>query len=66
MIKNLKLSEAIKAAFENNASIRRQSWDKVNLVAMRNGKLCIVLEDGELHPWEISDIDVKADDWEIL
>lgn len=63
---NVKLSEAIKAVFENDATIRRKSWDKVNMVAMSNGTLCILFEDGELHPWTISDVDINADDWEIL
>ena len=63
---NIKLAEALKAVFEQDASIRRKSWDKVSLVSMKNGILTILLEDGENHPWTISDEDIKADDWEIL
>lgn len=63
---NVKLSEALKAVFETDANIRRKSWDKVNLVCMSNGTLSILLDDGELHPWSITDIDVNADDWEIV
>ena len=63
---NIKLAEALKEVFEKDASIRRKSWDKVHLVSMKNGTLTILLEDGENHPWTISDEDVKAEDWEIL
>lgn len=63
---NIKLAEALKAVFEKDASIRRRSWDKVSLVSMKSGILTILLEDGENHPWTISEEDVKASDWEIL
>lgn len=63
---NIKLVEALKAVFEKDASIRRKSWGKVDLVSMKNGSLTILLDDGENHPWIISDTDIKADDWEIV
>ena len=63
---NIKLTEALKLVFEKNATIRRKAWDKVSLVSMKNGLLTILLEDGENHPWSISDEDIKADDWEII
>jgi len=63
---NIKLAEALKAVFEKDASIRRRSWNKIHLVSMKDGSLAILFEDGEHHPWIISDEDIKADDWEIL
>ncbi len=63
---NIKLAEALKAVFEHDAIVRRKYWDKVNVVSMKDGTLTILSDDGESHPWIISDEDVKADDWEVL
>jgi len=63
--------DALKAAFANNARIRRTFWSKQVIVAVENSILCIKgfsshgPDDGKWHAWTITESDYFADDWEI-
>ena len=64
--KNMKLAEALKNVFEEDQKIRREIWDTVNFVGMRDGTLSIFLADGEYHGWTITTEDVDVIDWILL
>ncbi len=64
--KNMKLAEALKNVFEEDQKIRREIWDTVNFVGMRDGTLSIFLADGEYNGWTITTEDVDAIDWILL
>ena len=56
---------AMKAVKEGK-KIRRELWDRKINVAMNVGFLSIIDEkDGLYHPWQISESDVYAQDWEV-
>jgi len=68
----MKFTEALSAAFDSNARIRRALWSKQVIVGVEDSILCIKgfsshgPDDGKWHPWTITESDFFASDWEIL
>lgn len=67
----MKFTDALVAAFDSNARIRRALWSRQVIVGVDSSILCIKgfsshgPDDGKWHPWHITESDFFADDWEI-
>lgn len=57
---------AIKEVKEGK-KVRRASWeDKKANITMSAGVMSLKKEDGNYHPWMISEPDIYAQDWEVV
>ena len=57
------LDELLPEVFRQSKAIRRQCWDKGELVVMNEGRLQIFMSDFKFHDWIVTESDVEADDW---
>jgi hypothetical protein len=65
----MNFTNALAAVFKEGDRVTRRSWNSRSVyVTLEDGQLCIkgFPDDGQWHPWVITESDFFSEDWEIV